>query len=81
VALENASGGGRVAKPARLDAMLRAGEKISDLIFSPRRPPQVHFDGQMIPVRPLAASNSESSPESWVLLADSAILRIHYDHF
>ena len=31
--------------------MLRAGEKISDLIFSPGRPPQVQVYGQMIPVQ------------------------------
>ena len=30
--------------------MLRAAEKISDLIFSPGRPPQVQVYGQMIPV-------------------------------
>jgi len=31
--------------------MLRASEKISDLIFSPGRPPQVQVYGQMIPVQ------------------------------
>jgi len=31
--------------------MLRAAEKISDLIFSPGRPPQVQVYGQMIPVQ------------------------------
>ena len=31
--------------------MLRAEEKISDLIFSPGRPPQVQVYGQMIPVQ------------------------------
>ena len=31
--------------------MLRAGEKISDLIFSPGRPPQVQVYVQMIPVQ------------------------------
>jgi twitching motility protein PilT len=43
--------GGRVATPALLSAMLRAAEKISDLIFSPGRPPQVQVYGQMIPVQ------------------------------
>jgi len=31
--------------------MLRASEKISDLVFSPGRPPQVQVYGQMIPVQ------------------------------
>lgn len=51
VALEDFSGNGRVATPALLAAMLRAAEKISDLIFSPGRPPQVQVYGQMIPVQ------------------------------
>lgn len=51
VELEGFSGTGRVATPALLGAMLRAAEKISDLIFSPGRPPQVQVYGQMIPVQ------------------------------
>lgn len=51
VVLEGFSGDGRVATPALLGAMLRAAEKISDLIFSPGRPPQVQVYGQMIPVQ------------------------------
>ncbi|HEY1677897.1 MAG TPA: PilT/PilU family type 4a pilus ATPase [Candidatus Sulfotelmatobacter sp.] len=51
VVLEDFSGSGRVATPALLGAMLRAAEKISDLIFSPGRPPQVQVYGQMIPVQ------------------------------
>ena len=51
VALEDFSGNGRVATSALLGAMLRAAEKISDLIFSPGRPPQVQVYGQMIPVQ------------------------------
>jgi twitching motility protein PilT len=51
VALEGFSGTGRVATPALLGAMLHAAEKISDLIFSPGRPPQVQVYGQMIPVQ------------------------------
>src|ERR1700687_1393075 len=51
VALEGFSGSGRVATPALLGAKLRASDKISDLIFSPGRPPQVQVYGQMIPVQ------------------------------
>src|ERR1700758_2898308 len=51
VELEGVSGGGRVATPALLGAMLRAADKISDLVFSPGRPPQVQVYGQMIPVQ------------------------------
>jgi twitching motility protein PilT len=51
VVLEGFSGSGRVATPALLSAMLGAAEKISDLIFSPGRPPQVQVYGQMIPVQ------------------------------
>jgi twitching motility protein PilT len=51
VSLEDVSGSGRVATPALLGGMLRAAEKISDLIFSPGRPPQVQVYGQMIPVQ------------------------------
>jgi twitching motility protein PilT len=51
VVLEDFSGSGRIATPALLGGMLRAKEKISDLIFSPGRPPQVQVYGQMIPVQ------------------------------
>jgi twitching motility protein PilT len=51
VVLDDVSGSGHVATPALLGGMLRAAEKISDLIFSPGRPPQVQVYGQMIPVQ------------------------------
>src|SRR6201997_69126 len=51
VALEDFSASGRIATAALLGAMLHAAEKISDLIFSPGRPPQVQVYGQMIPVQ------------------------------
>src|SRR5579859_2491636 len=50
VVLDGFSGTGRVATPTLLGAMLRATEKVSDLVFSPGRPPQVQVYGQMIPV-------------------------------
>jgi twitching motility protein PilT len=49
--LDDYSGSGKIATPALLGAMLRAAEKISDLIFSPGRPPQVQVYGQLIPVQ------------------------------
>lgn len=51
VSLEDYSGHGKVATPALLSAMLRAEDKISDLIFSPGRPPQVQVYGQLVPVQ------------------------------
>jgi twitching motility protein PilT len=51
VILDDFSGTGRIATPVLLGAMLRAEQKISDLIFSPGRPPQVQVYGQMIPVQ------------------------------
>ncbi len=51
VEFEGATVSDRVATPALLGAMLKAAEKISDLIFSPGRPPQVQVYGQMIPVQ------------------------------
>jgi twitching motility protein PilT len=49
--LEAGSGAGRVSTPALLTAMLGASNKISDLILSPGRPPQVQVYGQLIPVQ------------------------------
>ncbi len=51
VELDGATGSDRIATPVLLGAMLKASEKISDLIFSPGRPPQVQVYGQMIPVQ------------------------------
>jgi twitching motility protein PilT len=51
ISLEGSSAAGNVATPALLAAMLRAADKISDLIFSPGRPPQVQVYGRLIPVQ------------------------------
>jgi twitching motility protein PilT len=51
VSLEGSSAAGKVATPDLLAAMLRAADKISDLIFSPGRPPQVQVYGRLIPVQ------------------------------
>src|SRR5207244_3620372 len=34
-----------------LRQMLRASDKVSDLIFSPGRPPQIELTGQLVPIR------------------------------
>ncbi|MGA8762590.1 MAG: PilT/PilU family type 4a pilus ATPase [Candidatus Sulfotelmatobacter sp.] len=51
ISLEGYSAAGKLPTPALLTAMLGAAEKISDLIFSPGRPPQVQVYGQLIPVQ------------------------------
>ncbi|MGH9546269.1 MAG: type IV pilus twitching motility protein PilT [Terriglobales bacterium] len=63
ITLDPASISGAAATHALLAAMLRATEKVSDLIFSPGRPPQVEVYGQLIPVqgaglRPLSADDT-----------------------
>jgi twitching motility protein PilT len=40
----------KIATPALIVAMLESGKGISDLIFSPGRPPQVEQHGQLMPV-------------------------------
>jgi twitching motility protein PilT len=51
LALETPSVSGPVPTHALLAAMLRATDQVSDLIFSPGRPPQVEVYGQLIPVQ------------------------------
>jgi len=43
-------GQGAVGTPALINAMLDSGKGISDLIFSPGRPPQIEQHGELIPV-------------------------------
>ena len=50
IALEGAAGTGAIATSVLLAGMLRASDKVSDLIFSPGRPPQVEIHGQLTPV-------------------------------
>src|SRR6201994_4117748 len=51
VVLESTSPSGRISTLELLTAMLRAADRISDLIFPPWQPPQVQVYGQMIPVQ------------------------------
>ena len=50
IAFEGVSGSGSIPTSVLLAGMLRASERVSDLIFSPGRPPQVEIHGQLIPV-------------------------------
>lgn len=69
VVLEDFSASGQIATPALLGGMLRAEQKISDLIFSPGRPPQVQVYGQMIPVQ-LPGLNVLSADDTRHIAAD-----------
>src|SRR5438132_1223840 len=56
VKLEEASGSGERATHALLTAMLGASDQVSDLVFSPGRPPQVEIHGQLVPIQAKAKS-------------------------
>jgi twitching motility protein PilT len=63
IALEGTSGSGSIPTSVLLAGMLRASAKVSDLIFSPGRPPQVEIHGQLTPVeiagnQPLTADDT-----------------------
>ena len=49
---ENADAPGPIGTPALVTMMLKSGTGISDLIFSPGRPPQVEQHGELTPVAP-----------------------------
>src|SRR5579862_4682771 len=71
VSLEDYSGSDKVATPELLGAMLRSADKISDLIFSPGRPPQVQVYGQLIPVQ--VPSLASLTPDDTRLIAADLI--------
>ena len=50
IAFEGVSGTGAIPTSVLLAGMLRASDRVSDLIFSPGRPPQVEIHGQLTPV-------------------------------
>jgi len=56
IAFEGIGGTGSVPTSVLLAGMLRASEKISDLIFSPGRPPQVEVHGQLMAVENAGSS-------------------------
>jgi twitching motility protein PilT len=51
ITFDGLSGSGAIPAPVLLAGMLRASDKVSDLIFSPGRPPQVEIHGQLIEVQ------------------------------
>ena len=51
ITLEPTKGSEPVATQELLTALLRACDQISDLVFSPGRPPQVEVHGQLLPVQ------------------------------
>ena len=57
IAFEGLSGTGSIPTSVLLAGMLRASDKVSDLIFSPGRPPQVEIHGQLTAVEIAGASN------------------------
>jgi len=69
VTFEGISGTGSIPTPVLLAGMLRASEKVSDLIFSPGRPPQVEIHGQLTPVE-LRESGTLSPDDTRRLAAD-----------
>jgi len=71
IALEGLSGTGTSAIPTSvlLAGMLRASDKVSDLIFSPGRPPQVEIHGQLTAVE-ISGSSTLSADDTRRVAAD-----------
>src|SRR4030088_1988230 len=69
IAFEGISGTGSIPTPVLLAGMLRASEKVSDLIFSPGRPPQVEIHGQLTAVE-ISGSSTLSADDTRRIAAD-----------
>jgi twitching motility protein PilT len=69
IAFEGLSGTGAIPTTVLLAGMLRASEKVSDLIFSPGRPPQVEIHGQLTAVE-IAGSATFSADDTRRIAAD-----------
>src|SRR5450755_1715447 len=69
IAFEGLSGTGSIPTSVLLAGMLRASEKVSDLIFSPGRPPQVEIHGQLTPVE-IAGTGNLSADDTRRIAAD-----------
>ena len=69
IALEGISGTSSIPTSVLLAGMLRASAKVSDLIFSPGRPPQVEIHGQLTPVE-IAGSQTLTADDTRRIAAD-----------
>src|ERR1700738_360019 len=69
IAFEGISGTGSIPTSVLLAGMLRASEKVSDLIFSPGRPPQVEIHGQLTAVE-ISGSSMLSADDTRRIAAD-----------
>ena len=69
IAFEGINGTGSIPTPDLLAGMLRASEKVSDLIFSPGRPPQVEIHGQLTAVE-ISGSSILSADDTRRIAAD-----------
>jgi twitching motility protein PilT len=69
IAFEGVSGTGSIPTTALLAGMLRASEKVSDLIFSPGRPPQIEIHGQLTAVE-ISGSGLLSADDTRRIAAD-----------
>jgi twitching motility protein PilT len=69
IAFDGAGGLGSISTSVLLSGMLRSSEKVSDLIFSPGRSPQVEIHGQLTAVE-MAGSGVLSADDTRRLAAD-----------
>jgi twitching motility protein PilT len=69
IAFEGISKTGSIPTPVLLAGMLRASEKVSDLIFSPGRAPQVEIHGQLTAVE-IAGGSKLSADDTRRIAAD-----------
>src|ERR1700676_766117 len=69
IAFDGISGTGAIPTSVLLAGMLRASEKVSDLIFSPGRPPQVEIYGQLTEVK-IPGSGTLSADDTRRIAAD-----------
>ncbi len=69
IAFEGVSGTGAIPTSVLLAGMLRASDRVSDLIFSPGRPPQVEIHGQLTPVL-IPGSESLTADDTRRIAAD-----------
>ena len=69
IAFDGVGASGLIPTPVLLSGMLRASEKVSDLIFSPGRPPQVEIHGQLTAVE-IPGTGALSADDTRRLAAD-----------